>query len=301
MKIIAAIILIVSCTYFTNAQRILASNEFEADNVNSVTIKGSFCDVIVQSGSKVYFNGVIEGSGDEDDYEITSDLRGSDLYISVDKSSRSWDRISRAELKLTIPSGVEVSVDNSSGDIIVNDLDGRNFEFETSSGDIEISGAKGELEIESTSGDIEVENVVGPIYSESTSGSQEFNDIEGNLEARSTSGEIEIENLDGDVVAKSTSGDVDVVRIKGRINLKTTSGDIEGYDIEITDDAELRASSGDIKLEVTNNMEELSFDLQTSSGDLRAGGRSGDKSLYIKRGGYWVVGVTSSGDIRITN
>ncbi len=301
MRILTILLIIVFSVSGVNAQRILASNEFEAEEVNSVSIKGRFCDVIIKGGDKVYFKGIIEGSGDEDDYEIISDLRGNDLYITVEKNNRSWDRVTRSELRLTVPENIFIRVDNSSGDVFASDLVAQDYEFEASSGDIELSNIAARLSVETSSGDIEVEDINGEIYAESTSGDQQFEEITGNIETRSTSGDIEINNYRGDIYAKASSGDIDVDRGMGALNLKTTSGDIGGYGVELTDDSEFRASSGSIVFELSNDPDDLSFDLQTSSGNLRAGGRSGDKSLYIKRGGYWIRAVTSSGNVRFSN
>ena len=68
---------------FAQAQNTLAELKFEVQNAKEVRIKGKFCDVIIEKGSRNYFEGIIEGRGDADDYEITSEMQGSTLYITV--------------------------------------------------------------------------------------------------------------------------------------------------------------------------------------------------------------------------
>lgn len=294
-------ITLATASLFAAGQSILASHEFEADNITSITLEGKFCDVFVKKGPKVMFNGVIEGSGDPEDYEITSDIRGSNLYIRVEKYSRGWDRMIRSDLKLEVPENVLLNIENSSGDIDVTGISGERIVIEATSGDIDIRGIEGRLQVGSTSGDLEIRQVRGSIIAKSTSGSQEYEEIVGDLETVSTSGDIDIDNYDGNVRAEATSGSIRLERGVGEMYLRTTSGDIDGYYVVLKGDAEFRASSGDVEIELANRLDEFSFDLQTSSGSLRVGSRSSEKNLYMKQGGYWIRGVTSSGDIRVTD
>ena len=66
--------------------------------------------------------------------------------------------------------------------------------------------------------------------------------------------------------------------------------------ISIFPDADFDATSGNIEIDFTNDLEDLSFDLTATSGDLEVGRREAEKRLKIERGGYTVRGVTSSGD-----
>lgn len=286
------------------AQNTLASNEFEADNVSAVTLRGKFCDIHLERGDNVYFKGVIEGKGNRGDYEITSDLKGDHLYIEVDGDNRNWrwNRITKSRLMLKIPSNTKVFVENSSGDIMASGLDGEDIQIHSTSGDVNVRGLSGKIELGSTSGDLEVEDIQGEISLESTSGDIEVEEISGSVSIRSTSGDIDINKFEGELKAKSTSGELTVDDGKGKISLGTTSGSIEGRYIEITDDINLKASSGEISIEFVNDLEALNFDLQSSSGDLDVGNRSGEKNMYIKRGdGFWVNSVTSSGDMDFSN
>ena len=67
------------------SQNILAKAELEAENVEEVRIEGSFVDIYVNSGDRVYFKGMITGNGDEGDYEFETDIVGKTLVIRVDR------------------------------------------------------------------------------------------------------------------------------------------------------------------------------------------------------------------------
>ncbi len=301
MKYLPFFCLLLLIPAFGFSQSVLASHEFEAQDVSSVFIEGRFCNVNIKYGTMVVFKGRIEGNGNPEDYDITSELRGSDLYIEARKRTRGWDRISDAYMELTVPNEVTVFIETTSGDIRAIDLKGESFDFEATSGNIELYGIGGRIDAKSTSGNLEMRNINGQVYGKSTSGNHDYENIEGNLEAISSSGDIELSQYSGEIRAESTSGGIELERGTGALYLKSTSGDIEGYQLQVSGDSQFRASSGDIDIEMNNNLEEFSFDLQTSSGSLRVGSRTAEKNLYLRQGGFWIRGVTSSGDIRFSN
>ena len=88
-KLLIALAFIFSIS--ANAQNLLAKAELEAENVDEVRVEGSFVDVYVNTGDKVYFKGKITGSGDEGDYSFETDIVGRTLVIRVDReTNRSW-------------------------------------------------------------------------------------------------------------------------------------------------------------------------------------------------------------------
>lgn len=291
-------------TYVSQGQNVLASEEFEGDNIAEVVIRNTFCDVNLEGGNKLYFKGVIEGRGDEGDFEILTELDGDRLEIVVKSRSRNWNwnKISRSRLDLKVPSGTEIFVESTSGDTYGRSLAGAEIEIEATSGDVDLSDISADVRVDVTSGDVEIEDMTGRLEVESSSGDLDLTDIDGAIRTRSSSGDVEIRQFNGNIQSRTTSGELTISRGKGALSLRTTSGNIEGYDIEITDDLYLEASSGEIEVELVNDIEDLNFELESNSGDLRAGRRTGEKDLYIKRGdGFWVRGVTTSGDIDITN
>ena len=286
------------------AQDILASKEFSGDNIKEVVIRNTFCDIEMKGGDQLYFKGQIEGRGNEGDYDIETELQGDRLEVVVRKrnSGRNWNRISRSRMDLTVPAGTKVYIESTSGDTYARSINFQELEIEATSGDIELTDIDGPVRIDVTSGDLELEDIRGDLQLESTSGDLDLVEISGNIRTRSSSGDVEIRQFAGDIQTRTTSGEITVSRGKGALSLRSSSGNIEGYNIEITDDMYLEATSGEIEIELVNDVEDLNFELETGSGDLRAGRRSGEKDLYIKRGdGFWVHGVTSSGDIDMTN
>ncbi|WP_424961256.1 DUF4097 family beta strand repeat-containing protein [Ekhidna sp.] len=296
-KSIIAILFLIS--FSSLAQNTLAKAELEAENVDEVRIEGSFVDVYVNSGDKVYFKGIITGNGDEGDYRFETDIVGKTLVIRVDrKTSRSWRnyRITESRIDVTITDGVKLDIDNSSGDINVANLRASSSNIEATSGDITLRSIVANLNVETSSGDIDIDGLTGDSEIESTSGDQEIYNSRGNIETRASSGDITVSGFNGKIEIQATSGDVDVRKGVGALKIRTSSGEIDGYGIEVNDDCYFDATSGNIEIDFTNDLDDLSFDLTATSGDLDVGNRSGEKRLVIDRGGIKITGTTSSGD-----
>jgi DUF4097 and DUF4098 domain-containing protein YvlB len=296
-NILLAVLIIASLPSIS--QNILAKSELEAENVDEVRIEGSFVDVYVNSGERVYFKGIITGSGDESDYRFETDIVGKTLVIRVDrKSNSSWKnyRINESRIDLTIVEGVRLDIDNSSGDINVANLRASSSNIEATSGDIKLRSIVSNLNVETSSGDIDIDGLTGDSEIESTSGDQEIFNSTGNIETRSSSGDITISGFNGKIEVQATSGDVDIRKGIGALKVRTSSGEIDGYGIELNDNSYFDATSGNVEIDFVNDLDELSFDLTATSGDLEVGNRSGEKRLVIDRGGIKVIGTTSSGD-----
>ncbi|MEP1033328.1 DUF4097 family beta strand repeat-containing protein [Ekhidna sp.] len=295
-KLIFAFVLITSVPIF--AQNTLAKAELEAENVDEVRIEGSFVDVYVNRGEKVYFKGIITGSGDKGDYRFETEIVGKTLVIRVDRQrDKSWRnyRINESRIDLTIVDGVKLDIDNSSGDVNVANLRASSSKIEASSGDIRLRSIVANLDVETSSGDIDIDGLTGDSEIESTSGDQDIFNTKGNIETRASSGDITISGFSGKIEVQATSGDVEIRKGVGAIKARTSSGNIDGYGIEVNDNCYFDATSGDIEIDFVNDLDDLSFDLTATSGDLEVGNRSGEKRLVIDRGGIKITGTTSSG------
>ncbi|MEM9896393.1 MAG: DUF4097 family beta strand repeat-containing protein [Bacteroidota bacterium] len=281
------------------SQDILAKGKEEFGKISSIEIDGSFVDVYVRKGDKAVFEGIIEGSGDEGDYVFEVNEYGDRVSIEVENRRRgSWGsyKLTKARIDITLPDGVTLDIDNSSGDVFVSNMRNTRSEIKASSGDITVKNIISNLELSTSSGDIEVENLVGDSDIRSTSGDQSFSETKGNITTESTSGNIRFETFEGDLRVEATSGDLYFRKGKGGLKARTTSGEIDGVYIEITKNTYFDSTSGNIEIDFENDVDELSFDLKSSSGDLEIGSKSGEGRFIIDRGGFKVTGVSSSGD-----
>lgn len=281
------------------AQDLLAEHHFESDEITEVSVMGSFCDVYVSRGDRVVFDGRIEGSGDQDDYIIASVKSGNKVLFKVEAKSKKWsdwNNVKTARLDIVIPNNVLLKIDNTSGDVRLNDLDGVEYKIGATSGDIAISRVSGTVKIKSTSGDITLKQLTGEIESRSTSGDQDIYNITGNLSVQATSGDLDIRAVKGNMKAVATSGDIEIVEVEGALSMETTSGNMQGRRIRLTGDSDVRATSGDVSFTFLNDLKDVGFDLRATSGDLEVGSISGEDKLVLQRGSILWKGVTTSGD-----
>ena len=316
-------ILIITISFFSflrlEAQTVLDSKKFDAEGIDAVEIKGSFVDIWVseQSGNMVSFDGQIEGpSRYKGDFEIKSDLSGSTLRIWLERPRNVYGNIS-GKMTLKLPAGTELTASNSSGDVNVKGLRSKEILLKCSSGDIDARNLSGNIRLDTSSGDITGVNLEGNVAADASSGDLYFAGVDGNLEcetssgsikvkdvddtfftAESSSGDIRLENVSGKVRVESSSGTIGMERVSANISAESTSGDIRGAEIKLTGDSNFEASSGDITINLLNNVDDMSFDLRSSSGDLKVGkNRRAEDRLLLKRGGILVIGRTTSGDI----
>lgn len=219
-----------------------------------------------------------------------------------------------AVLNFSVPEGVDLDVDNTSGDISVEGITTGQVKLNASSGDIEVKTVTARLATETSSGDQKYFEIVGDIGCIATSGDIKFEDITGTIECRASSGDLKFTGVNGEIKSRTSSGDLILNDIDGAItnvsssgdlkitdsqtvlNLAATSGNITGTGISLKGNSQFKTSSGDIYLDLDNDIEKISFDLKASSGDLRIQGNHADNKLQLHRGGILVQGVSTSGD-----
>jgi DUF4097 and DUF4098 domain-containing protein YvlB len=206
-------------------------------------------------------------------------------------SPRSGD----TRFEVTVPLGVRVRANSSSGDI-------------------RITGSKGEVEARTQRGDIVVEDAGSHVEISALSGDVEASAIAGDLRVNVLSGDVRIRQVTGDVEVKTVGGEIDLREARSKsVRLGSTSGDIT-FDgtIDATGRYELQTHSGDIDLTLPANVGARLM-LSTYSGGVESEfpltllpGQQGDatsrgKALFftLGSGGARITAETFSGDINI--
>jgi DUF4097 and DUF4098 domain-containing protein YvlB len=216
----------------------------------------------------------------------TSGYIGSDLVLKFsdfNASSTSGD----ITLKDIYANNIDVSA--SSGYISIQKADGKR-KISTTSGDIEVYGGSGDSDFSASSGYITIENASGVMEVETTSGDIEIKNANGNKKIESSSGYISLVNSSGNIKASASSGDVTISDSNGAADISTTSGYIELELTEVTDDINLKASSGDVDVKLPKAFG-FHFEANASSGDIDTS--FDDKLSYNKEGN------SASGDIGV--
>jgi hypothetical protein len=133
------------------------------------------------------------------------------------------------DIAIELPQDVPISLEDSSGDILITDIAGGTIR--DSSGDLVIHRVSGNLDVSDSSGDIRIDGVGGK------------------LDLDDSSGDINLQGIKGDVLVKSdSSGDINVVNAGANVTVDTdSSGDlsIDGVAGNFTLGAK---GSGDVKV-----------------------------------------------------
>ena len=162
----------------------------------------------------------------------------------------------------------EFNIHTSSGDITAQSLENNNINFESSSGKIEC-GNINNGELKSSSGDI----VVGTI---------------GECTAKTSSGKINIKSADR-INAEASSGDISIETIENYCELKTSSGNIDINSLNITENSNINAKSGNVRI---NGKNDIYVETETNSGDTEVINNNRMAEIVLKI-------TTTSGNINV--
>jgi DUF4097 and DUF4098 domain-containing protein YvlB len=240
-------------------------------------------------------------------YQSFKDVNG-DLKTSCTSGNVTVDHLS-GDLDLSAGYGNvslnyirgDVKILSSSGNITGIDIKAKQSKLSASYGNIKLENIISPLEIHSQSGAISLLAVTGNVVIHSSYGNQVLEGIQGDITSKSASGKVNINGSSGNIDISLGYGDADLEDCKGNIKVISTSGDIRGTNIELVDRMDLKASYGDIRMNLKNKAEDLSFDLATSYGNIKVnnGGSLKTKSngsLLIEKGRIRITGMTSSGN-----
>ncbi len=221
------------------------------DGINSIRLNTASGDCNIQKGSGSQVSVLVEFTYDPDDYEIKMDQNGSRLVLEEKFHASSMRGESHWILK--VPDGMEI-------------------DFNSGSGNLELSNLKVEMRYNTGSGDARIEQVNGELDFNSGSGDFEFNRVEGEIKANSGSGNHRLNSVNASVKANTGSGDIELDRSSGEFKLNTGSGDVEAENITLNDDGNFNAGSGDVEVSLLTT---LDHDIHLNSG-------SGDAVLDFK-------------------
>ena len=160
------------------------------------------------------------------------------LQSEINRSPLMTEEI-RINLRIEVPRGIDVVLNDGSGVIRIRDYSGNlriyddsghitveniigNVRIEDSSGGIRIEDIKGHVEVKDGSGSIQISRIKGDVRVTDGSGSMLIQYIDGNVTVADDSGSIDISNVSKTVfIREAGSGELNIERIKGKV---TTHG-----------------------------------------------------------------------------
>lgn len=217
---------------------------------------------------------------------------GNTVKLHIDRDGPETDgkrtRFPRVDLRIAMPSEMNLSCSNKSGDMAASGLDSE-ISMESYSGDIELSRITGKITGKSKSGDIEAAYLEGEAVLETLSGDVEISFCTGNISAASKSGDVALKQFEGDGQIVSISGDCDIgITGRSRLAAKSTSGDVS---VTISSDSspseiDLRSTSGDIEVHAEDDLTGT-VELSSRSGTVHCGFELDDE----EKSGKYVRGI----------
>lgn len=159
-----------------------------------------------------------------EDYNPSIEQRGDRLRIEEEDRRGSWR--GSATWSFKVPDNTEI-------------------QFNTGSGDFDISGLTSEVSVNSGSGDLSFNNFIG--------------EVRGNT----GSGDINFDKAEGDFRMNTGSGDVDGNDITGDMTFNTGSGEIQVKNLTLTDNSGFNSGSGDVEISLGGA---LDYDISLNSG-----------------------------------
>ncbi len=289
-----AIILIIVLSY----NNLIAQN-FNIDQsfsgITDITVEGSFLAVTVNGGAedRVILAGEIDG--DPDDFQIKYDVAGNKLKVWIETPRFNWGRGANGYLNVQVPDAARLNIETSSGQLMVNEISSYNMNFSTSSGSLVAKGISGSGSLATTSGRLKMYDSNGDFTLNSTSGGISVKGFKGDLMSTSSSGSNYFEAVVGELKAVASSGSIKLKEVSAQLDLKTSSGGIRGETVKVTRDSKFHTSSGGTKIDLANEIDDLSYDLSASSGRVKVGNIGQGKKLVINNGGPVISAVSSSG------
>lgn len=185
---------------------------------------------------------------DLDEVQIEAQRNGSDVVITATFPDDSRGR-TQLDFTVEVPQDLAADIEDSSGDLTIDNLAGPTLDVDDSSGDMTIQVDGSTTSIEDSSGDLELRDAGSTEISDS-SGDIEVYDSSGTLTLNDSSGDILGRTVGGNVeVTEDSSGDIRLQEIAGNVHiLEDSSGDIVvkqvAGDFTVDDDG-----SGDIRYE----------------------------------------------------
>lgn len=320
---------------FSKSQDLVDQVNESFTDINSVTVKGIFCDVDVEPGSNstVTLEGEIRATKKYEDLRIKFTKTGNSLEVWVEQPKNITGQV-KGFLNLSIPVTTLLKVENISGSIkvsgvgrdelLLNAISGSiiagnipctarlktvsgsikasviegDVSAKAVSGSINVNDIKGSADLSSVSGSINASSIIKEVNASSVSGSVNLTDIFSAVKGKTVSGGLHFTNVKGNITANSTSGGISLTGIVGEINASATSGSIKGSSVMLTGNSSFNNTSGSVDIILDNNSDALAFDLHSGSGSLEAAGVRSSKKLVTGSGPVKITGFTASGSQR---
>ncbi len=324
------LLLLLPVTILAQEMPVVAEANQSFDNISSVSVVGEFCKVDIREGAKISLDAELRAVKELEGYAIDCVEEAGSLKIEVKKPESGWTSHT-GFIKLTVPKGIAVNVQTTSGYITLEDLAGGDILAQSNSGKVSANAISANVTLKSKSASIKAENIIGQLnvstkggehvvrnvegavslYSsggamiienvngslktESTDGTQTIKEVKGDIYLKTKSGAMKLSNAEGKIGSLSVSGTLNLFDVTGGFNLVATKGSIIGSWVKLTESSSFNTTEGKIKMKFINPQEQFTFACESEHAYMVAYGKSKKKKLKMGEGPIVVTAISTTG------
>jgi DUF4097 and DUF4098 domain-containing protein YvlB len=221
-----------------------------------------------------------------------------DTRIEVDQSGRTIRLRGRARYgpsevswRLTVPTDLALDLSSQSGDVRVSGTKGE-VAVSTVEGNITVEGGGGFISLQSVEGDVTLSGTAGRIKVTTVDGKIDVRRADGDIKANAVDGDILLDDIESSgVEATTVDGDIaynGAIRVGGRYSLSSHDGDVTLTAPSISAEVTVSTFSGDfesdypVTLSGTQNRGRMNFTL--GSGGAHLDLESFDGTVSLRKG-----------------
>ncbi len=233
-----------------------------------------------------------------DDHTVLHSVVGSTVRVRVEQDRVLFPRPHRGRLVFQVPRDTDITVESLTGSVSIVGIASPELRVRTTTGRISLEQIDADIHARTNTGSIEIRRSRGRFDVGSTTGPIRITDAEGPVISSSATGSHSYTDLLGDIDARSTTGSIELNRTEGSVRLRTSTGSQKGSAVTLTADSSFQASTGRIDMGLTNRLDQLQFELTSTTGSLEVGRERSQRRLFLSGTGIVVTGATSTGSQR---
>ncbi len=234
----------------------------------------------IYPGNRILYGGTSSGGGSSTQLRVREDGTFGDEGDDHDRDRKKEGRSvtiasngggldARANLRIAVPSGRQVSIYLAVGEVSITNVNG-DLHIDAATAPVTASNTRGELEIDVGAGPVNVTQSRGDLSIDTGSGGVTASDVRGeSVSIETGSGDVTASNLNSNQLSIGTgSGNIRVTGLTApQVSIETGSGsvtaDLSGEIWSVS----VETGSGDVMLKVPPTLA-AEVDIETSSGDI---------------------------------
>lgn len=290
---VAVLIVFAQCLFAGGTRE---EGSFSFSGIEEIAVDAGTFDVTVQTtnGGSVS----MEVRNSPENYRVYHTVRGDSVEVWVERSFSLFGGFHSGDLLFRVPTTASIAIETSTGDVVASGLMGDEIDIRTSTGAVQLRDVDTDVELRTSTGSVTVEGSRGEFDVRTSTGSIALVAIEGSVRARSSTGSQRFRTVRGDIDAATTTGRITFEDTAGSIRSESSTGRQTGSNVSLSEDSRFESTTGDIEIDIRENVDLFEFDLESTTGSLAVGNEQSQRRLFLGGSGTRVEGETSTGSQR---